>query len=112
MYTVADTDSHSTQDTGPWLIGVPFSARALLADLSPDVAVVDLDNNLVSCTEPPSGALSKSPARDKLLRSLEAAVGNVGRNFVPREVAEAFSHGRFRPFSLVRVSQRPHETLS
>ncbi|BGO96699.1 hypothetical protein JCM10021v2_000333 [Rhodotorula toruloides] len=96
-------------DSGPWLIGVPFSARALLADLAPDVAVVDLDNNLVTCSEPPSGALSKSPARDKLLRTLEAAIGNIGRNFVPKEVVEAFSHGRFRPFSLVEFAGQPRE---
>ncbi|BGP28915.1 hypothetical protein JCM10296v2_000651 [Rhodotorula toruloides] len=96
-------------DSGPWLIGVPFSARALLADLAPDVAVVDLDNNLVTCSEPPSVALSKSPARDKLLRALEAAIGNIGRNFVPKEVVEAFSHGRFRPFLLVEVAGQPRE---
>ncbi|GEM06406.1 DENN domain protein [Rhodotorula toruloides] len=96
-------------DSGPWLIGVPYSARNLLANLAPDVIVVDLDNNLVTCSEPPAGTLSKSPARDKLLRALEAAVGNVGRNFVPREVVEAFSHGRFQPFSLVEVAGHPRE---
>ncbi|BGP04842.1 hypothetical protein JCM10049v2_000644 [Rhodotorula toruloides] len=96
-------------DSGPWLIGAPFSARALLASLAPDVAVVDLDNNLVTCSKPPSGALSKSPVRDKLLRALEAAIGNIGRNFVPKEVVEAFSHGRFRPFSLVEVAGQPRE---
>jgi len=78
------------------------ATSALLSSLSPDIVVVDLDDNLVSCARPFPGAVSTGSTRDKARRRLEAVTGDVGRNEVPLELVEAFPGGRFRPFSLVR----------
>ncbi|BGP36727.1 hypothetical protein JCM10449v2_000629 [Rhodotorula kratochvilovae] len=93
------------EDPGPWLLGLPSSpsTASLLSSLAPEIILVDLDANLVSCSRPFPGAVSTGSAREKARRRLEAAVGTVGRNEVPLELIEAFPGGRFRPFSLVEV---------
>ena len=96
--------SVAVQDPGPWLLGLPLSSStsSLLDSLSPDVVLVDLDTDLVSCSRPFPGAVSTGSARDKARKRLEVAMGNVGRNEVPLALVEAFPCGRFRPFSVVR----------
>lgn len=97
-----------TQDPGPWLIGIPNLSRSLaLADLPPEVAIVDLDTNSVTCSRVAPGALSTGSAREKARKKLEAAIGSVGSFWsVPSEITEAFVGGRFRPFSEVSVVER------
>lgn len=97
--------TYLAQDPGPWLIAIPSLSRSIaLADLPPEVVVVDLDSNSVICAHPHPGALSTGSAREKARRRLEAAIGTVGAYFsVPVEITEAFPAGRFRPFSDVRL---------
>ncbi|GAA6050479.1 hypothetical protein JCM3770_002616 [Rhodotorula araucariae] len=94
------------EDSGPWLLGLPTSpsTAALLLSLAPEISVVDLDANLVSCASPSQGAVSTGSAREKARKRLEAAVGSVGRNEVPLELVVAFPAGRYRPFSLVEIN--------
>lgn len=91
------------QDPGPWLLGLPTSPAnaSLLSSLAPEIVLVDLDSNLVSCACPFPGAVSTGSIRDKALKRLEGVVGTVGRHEVPLELVEAFPDGRFRPFSMV-----------
>lgn len=96
-----------SQDPGPYLIAIPSESRAAaLADLPPEVAVVDIDSNLVTIKAPQPGALSSGSAREKARRRLEAAIGQVGGAYygVPAELTEAFPAGRFRPFSEVGMT--------
>ncbi|GAA6001867.1 hypothetical protein JCM10207_002357 [Rhodosporidiobolus poonsookiae] len=99
------------EDPGPWLISIPSHSRSLaLSDLPPEIAVVDLDANLVSCAKPPTGAVSTGATRERARKRLEAAVGEVGQyHGVPVELGEAFPGGRFRPFSLVEVDGQPRQ---
>jgi hypothetical protein len=106
----SDLTPSRSQDPGPWLIGVPSASLPLaLADLSPEVVLVDLDNNAVTCSQPASNAVTTGAMRDKARRRLEAAIGDVGRYGVSAELVEAFPSGRFRPFSTVEVAGEPRE---
>ncbi|GAA5834372.1 hypothetical protein JCM9279_004298 [Rhodotorula babjevae] len=99
------------EDPGPWLLGLLMSPSTsiFLDSLSPDIVLVDLDANLVSCSRPFPGAVSTGATRDKARKKLELALGNVGRNEVPLELVEAFPRGRFRPFSVVEVEGEERE---
>ncbi|GAA5913516.1 hypothetical protein JCM8208_000697 [Rhodotorula glutinis] len=99
------------EDPGPWLLGLHISSStsSLVDSLSPDIVLVDLDANLVSCSRPFPGAVSTGSTRDKARKRLEAVLGNVGRNEVPLELVEAFPGGRFRPFSMVEVEGEERE---
>jgi hypothetical protein len=98
------------QDPGPWLIGVPSASLPLaLDDLAPEVVLVDLDNNSVTCSRPSPGAVTTGAMRDKARRRLEVAIGNVERYGVSIELVESFPGGRFRPFSVVEVNGEPRE---
>ncbi|GAA5887585.1 hypothetical protein JCM6882_001460 [Rhodosporidiobolus microsporus] len=99
------------EDPGPFLIGVPFASRSLaLSSLAPEVVVVDLDSNSVTCSKPTSGALTTGAVRDKARRKLEAAIGNFGGQYgVPRELEETFPGGRFRPLCSVEVAGQARE---
>lgn len=89
-------------DPGPFLIAVSNESRAIaLNGLAPEIAVVDIDANLVTIKNPHPKALSTGTAREKARRRLELAIGNVGYYSVPVELTEAFPGGRFRPFSEV-----------
>lgn len=79
---------------------MPFSARSLLASIPPEVAVVDLDNDLVSCPRPPADLLTKSALRTSAARRLEEAIGPMKKS-PPSRINEAYADGRFRPFSAV-----------
>ncbi|BGP52921.1 hypothetical protein JCM8202v2_000478 [Rhodotorula sphaerocarpa] len=89
-------------DPGSWLLSVPFSARSLLASIPPEVAVVDLDNDLVSCPRPPADLLTKSALRTSAVRRLEEAIGPMKKS-PPSRINEAYADGRFRPFSSTEV---------
>ncbi|GAA5832149.1 hypothetical protein JCM11251_004256 [Rhodosporidiobolus azoricus] len=98
-------------DPGPFLIGVPFSSRSLaLSTLAPEIVIVDLDNNSVTCSKPAPGALSTGALRDKARKKLEAAIGDLGgQHGVPIELEETFPDGRFRPFCKVEVAGQARE---
>lgn len=85
-------------------MAVPSQLRSLaLNGLAPEIAVVDLDANLVTCSSP-GDALSRGSARVKARRKLEVAAANVGPLFAtPTELHEAFPGGRFRPHCEVRA---------
>ncbi|ORY73405.1 hypothetical protein BCR35DRAFT_354095 [Leucosporidium creatinivorum] len=99
------------EDPGPWLIGIPILSRSIaLSSLPPEVAIVDLDTNSVTCSRVFPGARSTGSAREKARKKLEAAIGSVGSFWgVPSEITEAFPSGRFRPFSEVEVAGVPKE---
>ncbi|GAA5895118.1 hypothetical protein JCM5296_000885 [Sporobolomyces johnsonii] len=99
------------EDPGPWLCGVPSTSRSVaLAGLPPEVVVVDLDTNVVTCAKPSPSSVSSGAAREKSRRRLESAIGTVGPYFsVPLSIVEAFPAGRFRPFSDVEVDGEPRE---
>ncbi|GAA5850170.1 hypothetical protein JCM8547_001029 [Rhodosporidiobolus lusitaniae] len=98
-------------DPGPWLIGLPFPSRPLvLADLAPEIVLVDLDANQILCSQPSPGAITTGATRDKARKKLEAAIGMGVSGFgVAEELKEAFPGGRFRPFSLVEVAGQPRD---
>jgi len=104
MSHVRDLRIH-LEDPGPWIIGVPSASRVIaLTDLSPEVVVVDLDSNVVTCGNPSPSAVTTGAPRDKARRRLEGAIGNVGSYFsVPLSIVEAFPNGRFKPFSEVEI---------
>lgn len=91
------------QDPGPWIVATESASRPLaLRDLPPEIVVVDLDTNTVTCSSP--SALSKGGFRDRARRRLQLAVGNPDDHFaVPLSIVEAFPFGKFRPFSEVEV---------
>ncbi|GAA6063842.1 hypothetical protein JCM10212_003589 [Sporobolomyces blumeae] len=99
------------EDPGPWLIAVPSPSRSIaFASLPPEIVVVDLDANFVTCAKPSQTSISTGATRERARKRLEAAIGNVGRAFsVPRDVVEAFPHGKFRPLSEVEVADRDRE---
>ncbi|GJN91622.1 hypothetical protein Rhopal_004645-T1 [Rhodotorula paludigena] len=98
-------------DPGPWLLGLPTSPAnaSLLSSLAPEIVLVDLDSNLVSCARPFPGAVSTGSVRDKARKRFEGVVGTVDRHEVPLELVEAFPGGRFRPFSMVEVAGEARE---
>ncbi|GAA5826786.1 hypothetical protein JCM5353_003234 [Sporobolomyces roseus] len=93
------------EDPGPWIVGVPSASRTIaLTDLAPEVVVVDLDSNVVTCGNPSPSAVTTGTARDKVRKRLEGAIGNVGSYFsVPLSIVEAFPNGRFTPLSEVEI---------
>ncbi|KAI5480077.1 hypothetical protein MNV49_002042 [Pseudohyphozyma bogoriensis] len=99
------------EDPGPWLIAIPSESRAIaLTDISPEVAIVDLDQNSVIVRNTSPGALLSGSAREKARTRLANAI-NVSSSYfcVPPELQEAFPVGRFRPFSAVEVAGVPKE---
>jgi nicotinamide N-methyltransferase len=62
------------EDPGPWLIGMAAEARYTVRP-PPEVCVVDLDINYLSCPSPPPGVVSMKAQRDKLRTRLLSAFG-------------------------------------
>ncbi|KAL8283666.1 hypothetical protein RQP46_005461 [Phenoliferia psychrophenolica] len=83
----ADTLLTIAEDPGPWLIAIPTQSRLIaLADLPPEVAVVDLDSNAVRVLRPHPGALSTGTTREKARKRLSDAIGNVSSYYaIPEE---------------------------
>ncbi|GAA5980554.1 hypothetical protein JCM10908_001689 [Rhodotorula pacifica] len=98
---VADLEVY-LEDPGPWLLAVPFSARSLLRGVSAAVAIVDLDNDVLSCKSPHANALSKGAARTAALRRLEEVIGYRGPHQTP-SLVEAFRNGRFSSVSEIEA---------
>lgn len=67
------------EDPGPFLIGVDSRCINLAkGKMDPDICYVDLETNDVRCQTPPPGALFRGAQREKLVKKLAEAIGNVG----------------------------------
>ena len=93
------------EDPGPWIIGLAAEARYVV-HVAPEVCLVDLDINYVSCATPPPGAISSRAQRDKYRRRLAAAFDSYFHPdySIPSEFKEAFPAGRFR--SVAKIQSR------
>lgn len=102
------------EDPGPFLIGLDARCINLAHDLPAEVCIVDLETNDVRCRRPPPlGFVSRGSQREKNVKKLADAIGNVGFYGVPAELQKAFPGSRFRPFSMVEVNGKtaPAERL-
>jgi nicotinamide N-methyltransferase len=62
------------EDPGPWLMGMATEARYAVRP-SPEVCIVDLDINYLSCASPPTGMVSTKTQRDKYRARLLSTFG-------------------------------------
>ncbi|KAL4069616.1 hypothetical protein V8B97DRAFT_597959 [Scleroderma yunnanense] len=93
-------------DPGPWILGLSTEARYAVRP-APEVCVVDLDINYLSCPSPPSGVVSTKQQRDRYRQRLLTAFEPHYRpdHCVPSEFKEAFPAGRFRPVCKVQAKR-------
>ena len=49
----------------------------MLRDISPEVCIVDLEANRVTCTKPPIGYLYPGELRERQVKRLTEALGNI-----------------------------------
>ncbi|KZV77646.1 hypothetical protein PENSPDRAFT_679188 [Peniophora sp. CONT] len=93
-------------DPGPWIMGLATEARYSVRP-PPEVCVVDIDINYLSCAMPPPGLVSQKAQRDKyrarLLQAFEPHYH--GDHGVPAELKEAFPAGRFRPVCKIQAKR-------
>lgn len=89
-------------DPGSWLIGVRSRLVPSLL-LSPEVCIVDLDSNSVTCTHFPGDAPSTGTLRTRRLQHLYAAFPESmkmwNRQAPAKEMTVAFPMAEFRPLS-------------
>ncbi|GAA5908326.1 uncharacterized protein JCM6883_004348 [Sporobolomyces salmoneus] len=89
------------ENPGPWIL----ATSSVPVDLSPEIAIVDLDADVVTCSNPPLTALSTGLIRDKARRKLDTALGRAhGEQSSLRSIVEAFPNSKFKPFSEVEVN--------
>lgn len=93
-------------DPGPWILGLATEARYSVRP-APEVCVVDLDINYLSCPSPPPGVVSTKQQRDKYRQRLLSAFEPHYHpdHCVPSEFKEAFPAGRFRPVCKVQAKR-------
>jgi nicotinamide N-methyltransferase len=93
------------EDPGPWIVGLAAEARYVVR-VAPEVCLVDLDINYVSCASPPTGAISLKAQREKYRRRLASAFDSYFHPdySIPSEFKEAFPAGRFR--SVAKIQSR------
>ncbi|KAI0047828.1 hypothetical protein FA95DRAFT_1540779 [Auriscalpium vulgare] len=93
-------------DPGPWIMGLATEAR-YCARPPPEVCVVDLDINYLSCASPPSGVVSSKQQRDRYRQRLLVAFEPHYHpdHSVPSEFKEAFPAGRFRPVCKIQAKR-------
>ncbi|GAA5844578.1 hypothetical protein JCM3766R1_002666 [Sporobolomyces carnicolor] len=93
------------ENPGPWVLAIPASKRtAILDEVAQAIAVVDLDSDSVIYTGPLLSALSTGSVRERALRKLDRALGNVGTiGSVSHSIIQAFPNGKFVPFSQVEI---------
>lgn len=93
-------------DPGPWIMGLATEARYAVRP-PPEVCVVDLDINYLSCASPPPGSISTKQQRDKYRQKLLAAFEPHYHpdHCVPSEFKEAFPAGRFRPVCKIQAKR-------
>lgn len=78
--------------------------RRFFDEVAQAIAVVDLDSDSVIYTGPLLSALSTGSVRDRALRKLDRALGNVGTiGSVSHSIIQAFPNGKFVPFSQVEI---------
>ncbi|GAA5949535.1 hypothetical protein JCM3765_002695 [Sporobolomyces pararoseus] len=94
------------EDPGPWIFAIPSSLQSFASErLSPAVAIVDLDSNVIHCSNPSSSAVSTGVVRERARHRLDLAIGNVGSSHsVPLSIVQAFPEGKFRPHSDVEIN--------
>ncbi|KAI0033185.1 AEX-3 domain-containing protein, partial [Vararia minispora EC-137] len=95
-----------TDDPGPWIIGLATEARYAVRP-PPEVCIVDIDINYLSCAAPAPGAVSTKTARDRArARLLQAFEPHYHPDHaVPSEFKEAFPAGRFRPVCKIQAKR-------
>ncbi|KAF9241378.1 DENN domain-containing protein [Melanogaster broomeanus] len=93
-------------DPGPWILGLATEARYSVRS-APEVCVIDLDINYLSCPSPPPGIVSTKHQREKYRQRLLAAFEPHYHpdHGVPSEFKEAFPAGRFRPVCKVQAKR-------
>ncbi|KAF8846388.1 hypothetical protein BDN67DRAFT_891274 [Paxillus ammoniavirescens] len=93
-------------DPGPWILGLATEARYSVRP-APEVCVIDLDINYLSCPSPPPGIVSTKQQREKYRQRLLAAFEPHYHpdHGVPSELKEAFPAGRFRPVCKVQAKR-------
>ncbi|KAI0073132.1 hypothetical protein K474DRAFT_1692777 [Panus rudis PR-1116 ss-1] len=93
-------------DPGPWIMGLATEMRYAVRP-PPEVCVVDLDINYLSCPAPPPGIVSTKQQRDKYRQRLLAAFEPHYHpdHCVPSEFKEAFPAGRFRPVCKIQAKR-------
>ncbi|KAG2072634.1 hypothetical protein BDR04DRAFT_1230371 [Suillus decipiens] len=93
-------------DPGPWILGLATEARYSVRP-GPEVCVVDLDINYLSCPSPPLGVVSAKQQRDKYRQRLLIAFEPHYHpdHSVPSEFKEAFPAGRFRPVCKIQAKR-------
>ncbi|KAH7911212.1 AEX-3 domain-containing protein, partial [Hygrophoropsis aurantiaca] len=93
-------------DPGPWILGLATEARYAVR-AGPEVCVIDLDINYLSCPSPPPGVISAKQQRDRYRQRLLAAFEPHYHpdHGVPSEFKEAFPAGRFRPVCKIQAKR-------
>ncbi|KAF7969036.1 hypothetical protein HWV62_28425, partial [Athelia sp. TMB] len=93
-------------DPGPWIMGLATEARYSIKP-SPEVCIVDLDINYLSCPTPPPGVVSVKKQREMYRQRLLAAFEPLYHpdHGVPSEFKEAFPAGRFRPVCKIQTKR-------
>ncbi|KAG2350349.1 hypothetical protein BDR05DRAFT_899202 [Suillus weaverae] len=93
-------------DPGPWILGLATETRYSVRP-GPEVCVVDLDINYLSCPSPPPGVVSAKQQRDKYRQRLLIAFEPHYHpdHSVPSEFKEAFPAGRFRPVCKIQAKR-------
>lgn len=94
------------EDPGPYIIGLPTEARYMLTP-PPEVVIVDLDTNTVSCKAFPAGVVTPREKRMKARAKLLASFGPSypSEKSVPFEYRVSFPKGAFR--NINRVNHGP-----
>ncbi|CAH7686965.1 hypothetical protein BY996DRAFT_4575833, partial [Phakopsora pachyrhizi] len=99
------------EDPGPFLLGMNSQLRRVTSGASPEIMMVDIDNDSIHCIKPNPLALTKGQVRMKIEKKLEELLGTFGgTRSVPKEFREAFPAGRFRPLSAVETKGKLRET--
>lgn len=106
-------NSPQFQDPGPWIIGLPTEARYTV-HTAPEVCIVDLDINHVSCSAPPMGYVSTKATRERYRRQLQGAFDSYWHPdcSIPSEFKEAFPAGRFRPLTKIQSKRSGISTIA
>ncbi|KAL0071973.1 hypothetical protein AAF712_000896 [Marasmius tenuissimus] len=93
-------------DPGPWIMGLATEARYSVRP-SPEVCVVDLDMNYLSCHSPPPGSVSTKQQREKYRQRIMSAFDSHYHpdHSIPSEFKEAFPAGRFRPVCKIQAKR-------
>ena len=93
------------EDPGRWILAIPSSLQSFaLEGVSPEVAIVDLDSNVIHCSKPSPLVVSTGIVRERARHRLDLAIRNVRiPHSVPLSIIQAFPDGKFRPFSEVEI---------